>query len=59
MLKKEYLKFDEKETEILLSSAPENLPPEILKKLSDYGLMEIFLPLLGRNINLAINALEN
>ena len=55
--KKENLELSEAETEALLSSPSAKLPPELAKKLLDYGLWEMFVPLAGRNVKLAIEAL--
>ena len=54
--KKEPLELSEAETETLLSSPSAELPPELVKKLLDYGLWEMFVNLAGRNIKLALLA---
>ena len=51
---REALELSESETEVLLSSKPEELPPELTKKLTDYGLWEMFVSIAGRNAGLAI-----
>jgi len=56
--KKDPLVLDEAETEALLSSPPADVPVDLTKKLLDYGLWEMFIPLAGRNIKLALHALE-
>jgi len=55
--KKEAFELSELETEILLTSSSEKLPPELVKRLSDYGLWQNFIALAGRNAKLAIEAI--
>jgi len=56
--KKEVIKLTEAETEFLLTSPFEELPPELVKRLSDYGLWQNFIALAGRNAKLAIETIE-
>ena len=51
--KKETLELSEAESEALLSSSSDDLPSELIKKLLDYGLWEMFIALIGRNVRLA------
>ena len=55
--KKETLELSEAETEILLSHPSDELPPELVKKLLNYGLWEMFISLAGRNARLALEAI--
>lgn len=57
--KKETLELSEAETECLLSLTSDVIPPELLRKMSDYGLWEMFVPLAGRNIRLALGNLPS
>ena len=54
--KKDALILNDTETELLLSSSADNLSPELVRKLSDYGLLNNFISLAGRNAKLAIEA---
>ena len=57
IIKKEPLELSEAETEALLSLPSVELPPDLVKRLLDYGLWEMFVPLAGRNIKLALEAM--
>ena len=56
--KKEALELSEEETEILLQSQSTGLPQELSKRLTDYGLWNMFISLAGRNAKLVIEAAE-
>ena len=56
--KKKPLVLTEAETEMLLASTSDKLPPELIKKLSDYGLWHNFISLAGRNAKMVIEAID-
>ena len=59
MNKKEVLELSEVEIELLLTSAPKNLPVELVNRFIDYGLWMNFINLAGRNLKLAVDAIIN
>ena len=52
--KKEALELSEAEIEALLTSPPDDIPPELAQKLLDYGVWKMLVSLAGRNVKLAM-----